>query len=143
MAPSTAPEAVSALVHTYAELLDDGDLDGVADLFAGATWRSGGGTVRCGTEEVRRAYDPVILYEGVPRTHHLISNLTVEIEGELARSRCYFSVVQAAPGRQPEIILAGRYHDEFALGPASWRFTDRLILADLIGDLRRHMRAPR
>ena len=31
---------ISALVYRYAELLDGGDLDGVTDMFADATWRS-------------------------------------------------------------------------------------------------------
>jgi len=120
--------SIVALVHRYAELLDDGDLDGVADLFAHATWRSGG-RVRHGRDEVRRAYDPVILYDGVPRTKHVISNLIVEGD----TSRCYFTVVQ--DGRA---ILVGRYHDRFEQVDGAWRFAERIIYADLVGDLSRH-----
>jgi hypothetical protein len=37
-------------------------------------------------------------------------------------------------------VIAGRYHDTFVQSGGSWRFTDRLIFSDLIGDLSRHLR---
>ena len=33
-------EEISALVHSYARLLDSGDVDGVTALFEHSTWRS-------------------------------------------------------------------------------------------------------
>jgi hypothetical protein len=37
-------------------------------------------------------------------------------------------------------VIAGRYHDAFArIDETGWRFTDRLILPDLIGDLSEHL----
>jgi 3-phenylpropionate/cinnamic acid dioxygenase small subunit len=131
-------DAVAALVHRYAELLDGGDLDGVAALFAHATWRAASGT-RTG-DAIRAAYDGVILYDGIPGTKHLISNLDVVVEGDTATSRCYFTVLQAPPGQPLRPILAGRYHDAFARDDLGWHFTDRLILSDLEGDLSAHYR---
>ena len=59
------------------------------------------------------------------------------------RSRsCYFTVLQAVPGLTLQPILAGQYHDEFERVDGDWRFTDRVILPDLIGDLSHHMRPP-
>jgi 3-phenylpropionate/cinnamic acid dioxygenase small subunit len=132
--------AVAALVHAYAERLDAGDLDGVAELFAVATWRSDRGTERRGTADIRRAYDLVILYDGSPRTRHVISNLIIESDGDSAASRSNFSVAQAPPGQALQIILAGRYHDRFEPDADGWRFADRYIHVDLVGDLRWHMR---
>ncbi len=57
-------------------------------------------------------------------------------------ARCYFTVLQAVPGLPLQPILAGQYHDEFEQVDGDWRFTDRLILPDLLGDLSRHMRRP-
>ena len=133
---------IRALIHAYAELLDGGDLDGVAELFAHATWRTARrADVLRGTEQVRRAYDDVILYDGLPHTKHVISNVTVISDGPpVASARSYFSVLQARPELPLQPLLAGRYHDEFEHVDGEWRFTDRLILPDLVGDLRHHMR---
>lgn len=146
-------DAIRSLIHSYAELLDAGDLDGVAALFEHATWRTAGrAEVLRGSEQVRGAYRGVILYDGVPSTRHVISNVTTVYDDRLpslpggrgrpvATARSYFTVLQAVPGFKLQPILAGRYHDEFEHVADEWRFTDRLILPDLIGDLTHHMRA--
>jgi 3-phenylpropionate/cinnamic acid dioxygenase small subunit len=133
--------AVVKLINRYAELLDSGDLDGVADLFSRAAWSSSlGGAPLVGRDQVRRAYDRVKLYDGRPLTRHLMSNVVVDLDtdGRSARSRCYFTVLQQPPGRPPRIVLAGRYHDRFELSGPSWHFAERVIHADLIGDLSLH-----
>lgn len=133
---------ITALVHEYTWRLDGGDLDGVAELFAHATWRSAAtGEVRRGRDEVRAAYDPVRLYDGSPRTKHLITNLTVVVDpgGDTATARCSFTVLQGVVAGEPvETVLAGRYDDRFDKVEGRWRFSDRLFLVDLVGDLRRH-----
>jgi 3-phenylpropionate/cinnamic acid dioxygenase small subunit len=140
----TDVDAITALVMTYAERLDAGDLDGVAALFAHATWRSPARTEPLrGAEEVRHAYDGVVLYEGVPATRHVVTNLVVELEPpDRARARSYFTVFQARPDFPLQAIICGRYHDTFERAAGAWRFTDRLILPDLVGDLSHHLSAP-
>ena len=140
-----AHESIAALVYGYADLLDSGDLDGVAALFEHATWGSGTRTERMhGSEQVRRMYDGVILYEdGTPHTKHVITNLVIDhAEGSTqASARSYFTVLQAADGTlQP--IIAGRYHDRFECVDGDWRFAERIIHPDLQGDLSKHMRGP-
>ena len=135
-------EAISALVMTYAERIDAGDLDGVAALFEHATWRS---SVRAeplrGAAEVRRAYDGVLLYDGVPGTRHVVTNLVVELEPpDRARARSTFTVFQARPDFPLQPVICGRYHDTFERIAGAWRFADRLIVPELIGDLSRHLR---
>jgi 3-phenylpropionate/cinnamic acid dioxygenase small subunit len=134
-----ARAAVAALVHRYAELLDAGDLDGVADLFAAATWSSGGRTLT-GRAAVRRIYDGVLLYDGRPMTKHVISDLRIDLDGDTASARCDFTVLQAPPGRRLQPVLAGRYHDRFTSDGGTWRFAERTIVTDLAGDLRHHFR---
>jgi 3-phenylpropionate/cinnamic acid dioxygenase small subunit len=136
--------AISALIYAYAERLDEGDLDGVAALFAEATWRTPArAQPLLGTAAVRRAYDGVLLYDGRPSTKHVISNVTVAVASDAATAsaRSYFTVMQARPDLPLQAIICGRYHDAFARGAGGWRFADRLILPDLIGDLSRHLRA--
>ena len=136
---------IASLVYRYAELIDQGDLDGVAALFEHATWGSGTRTERMrGTEQVRRMYDGVILYEdGTPHTKHVITNLVIEHDtgATHATARSYFTVMQAHEGvLQP--IIAGRYHDRFENVDGAWRFAERIIHPDLQGDLSHHMRGP-
>lgn len=139
----TDVEAITALVMAYAERLDAGDLDGVAALFAHATWRSPARAEPLrGAAAVRGAYDGVLLYDGIPSTRHVVTNLVVEIESpDRARAHSYFTVFQARPDFPLQAIICGRYHDAFERADGTWRFADRLILPDLIGDLRRHLRA--
>ncbi len=138
-------EAITTLIMTYAARLDAGDLDGVAALFAHATWRSPARAEPLrGVEAVRRAYDGVLLYDGIPCTRHVVSNVVVNVEGpERATGRSYFTVFQARPDFPLQAIIAGRYHDTFARVDGVWRFADRLILPDLVGDLSRHLRVGR
>jgi 3-phenylpropionate/cinnamic acid dioxygenase small subunit len=139
----TAEREITALVHEYARRLDAGDLDGVAALFEHATWRSTetGQTLE-GTERIRRVYDRVVLYDGSPRTKHLITNLDVELlDTDTASAHCYFTVLQGVvPGQPVDVILSGRYVDRFEKVGGSWRFADRLFVTDLIGDLSRHFK---
>jgi uncharacterized protein (TIGR02246 family) len=136
-------DAIRALVAEYAARLDAGDLDGIASLFADATFRSTrGGPVRTGTEEVRRMYDPVTLYDdGTPRTKHVLGNIDVEVDtgGLTASSRCTFTVLQAAPGAPLRAVLVGTYADRFTRVDGPWRFVERVVSPDLVGDLSTHM----
>jgi uncharacterized protein (TIGR02246 family) len=136
-------EAIRALIHEYAELIDAGDLDAVAALFTDGTWSSPGrGAPLRGAEQVLRAYDGVILYDGIPSTKHVISNVTIDITGDGAEAtaRSYFTVLQARPDFPLQPVIAGRYHDRFECVEGQWRFADRQIVPDLIGDLSRHLR---
>jgi 3-phenylpropionate/cinnamic acid dioxygenase small subunit len=98
-----------------------------------------------GTEEVRRGYGGVILYEdGTPRTKHVISNLVVDVDdgSTHASARSYFTVLQATDGVPLQPIIAGRYEDQFEKVDGTWRFSERIIHPDLHGDLSKHMRGP-
>jgi ketosteroid isomerase-like protein len=133
--------AITALVMGYAERIDAGDLAGVAAYFADATYRSAQGGDYRGAAAVREVLQRlVILYDGVPRTRHVTTNLVIELAGDAATARSYFTVLQAAPGAPLQPIVAGRYHDCFVRADGVWRFADRLIFMDLIGDLSRHLR---
>jgi 3-phenylpropionate/cinnamic acid dioxygenase small subunit len=133
---------VAALVHAYASRLDSGDFDGVSALFEHATWRSEStGEVLRGREEVRAVYERVRLYDGSPRTKHLISNLSIDVEPDVGRAaaECCFTVLQGVDSGDPiQIVLSGRYVDRFERVAGVWRLADRLFVVDLTGDLARH-----
>ncbi len=130
------------MVASYGARLDAGDLDGVAALFRNATWRSGTRTL-IGTAAIRAVYDDVILYDGVPSTRHVMSDVVVDLDGARATSRCSFTVFQARPDFPLQAVLVGRYHDAFACVEGTWEFRERVVHADLLGDLSHHMRARR
>jgi len=140
----TDHDAIAALIYTYAERLDAGDLEGVASLFAHATLRNDGFDAAFrGTEEILRLYrSSAMLYDGKPCTKHVTTNLIIEMDesGKTASARSYYSVLQARPELPLQIIIAGRYHDRFARIEGGWGFTDRLIFIDLTGDLRYHLK---
>lgn len=142
---ATPTEAITKLIYTYAERIDAGDFDGVADLLAGATLTfEGYGDVVAGRDAVARLYErSTRRYEdGTPRTKHVMTNVIVDVEeaGASAASRSYFTVLQAVPGAltlQP--VIAGSYRHTYALGASGWHVVTMHITIDLVGDLSHHM----
>ena len=135
-------DEITALVYRYAELLDSGDMDGVVALFADATWRSAAtGNVLRTPEEIRAVYDRIMLYDGTPKTQHLMSNLVIDVVdgADEASGRCYYTVLQGLePGEPIQAIVAGRYIDRYRRGSDGWQFADRLFIVDLPGGQARH-----
>jgi 3-phenylpropionate/cinnamic acid dioxygenase small subunit len=142
-----ARDEISALVYRYAELLDQGDLEGVVRLFANGTCRSGAsGRTLSTPAEIATMYDPVRLYEdGTPRTRHLMNNLVIDVDegADDATGRCYFTVLQGVETGGPiNVILSGRYIDRYRRGADGWEFAERLFHADIVGDLSHHYTTP-
>lgn len=137
--------AITNLVYGYAERIDLGDFEGVADLFRHAE------VTADGNDAVYRGYEAVLgmytsstrRYEnGTPLTKHVTTNLIIDVdeEADQAAGRSYFTVMQAVPGAlalQP--VIAGRYHDSFERVGGHWRFSRRRMIVDLVGDLSRHL----
>jgi hypothetical protein len=137
----TDRDDIVALIHEYAYRLDVGDFDGVVELFANAELHSTrSDIVRRSPEEKRAMYDGVITYDDEsPRTMHQLTNVTVTLDGDEARARTYFTVLQVLEdGLRP--ILAGEYRDQFARTAQGWEFRERVFDPKLFGDLSAHMR---
>jgi hypothetical protein len=134
MRPVGDRDEIAALVHRYAELLDTGDVDGVLDHFAHATWRSAAtGTVLRTREELRPVYEALVPAGAPIRTRHLMHNLVIELPtGDDAIARCSYTVLEgAAPGAPVRILLVGRYEDTYHRGTNGWHLTDRVFHVDL------------
>ena len=135
-------DEIRNLLFTYAARMDAGDFSGVADLFTDATYRGGGATFR-GAGPLREVLAAtVVLYDGVPRTKHLTTNVIVDVDAseETAQARSYFTVLQALEDFPLQTIVAGRYEDRLVRSNGTWRFDDRLVLMELFGDLSHHLR---
>jgi 3-phenylpropionate/cinnamic acid dioxygenase small subunit len=135
--------AVQNLIATYAELVDDGDFAGLGTLLADATFIGSGAPVS-GPDALQKMFrDMLIVYDdGTPRTKHVTTNVAIEVDEEAgtAVSRSYFTVLQALPDLALQPIASGRYHDRFDRCAGRWRFVERRVRVDLIGDVSRHLR---
>jgi 3-phenylpropionate/cinnamic acid dioxygenase small subunit len=135
--------AIENLIATYAELVDDGDFAGVGILLADATFTGSVGSVsgRDAIEKMLR--DTLIVYDdGTPRTKHVTTNVAIEVDENAgtAVSRSYFTALQALPDLTLQPIVSGRYQDRFERRDGQWRFVERRVRTDLVGDVSRHLR---
>jgi ketosteroid isomerase-like protein len=137
--------AIANLIYTYAEKIDLGDFDGVAELFTHAVVTAEGTQVRnIGKDQVLKMYvDSTRRYpdNGTPHTKHVTTNLILDIDEEAGQATChsYFTVFQQTEVLALQPVIAGRYHDRFERVDGQWRFTARHMLSDLIGDLSQHL----
>jgi 3-phenylpropionate/cinnamic acid dioxygenase small subunit len=139
-----AEQEIARLVYHYAELIDDGDLAGVAELFAEGCVAAPDGSEFHGAEAVLALYQrSTRIYEdsGTPCTQHVTTNLSICLEdgGDSATARSCFTVFQALDDFPLQPIIAGRYRDSFARRATGWVFLRREIQPRLLGDLSRHL----
>jgi hypothetical protein len=132
------------LIARYAECIDGGDFDGMADLLGHAAVGGGDGEpLLTGREAIRKLFSSTarIYRDGTPGTKHVTTNLILEIDEDAgtATARSYWTVLQAVPGLPLQPILAGRYHDRFERRGGVWWFSERRFLVDLVGDVSHHM----
>jgi 3-phenylpropionate/cinnamic acid dioxygenase small subunit len=143
--PSSSYRAIENLIATYAELVDDGDFAGLGTLLAEATFTGSGAPVSSSEAIEKMFRDMLIVYDdGTPRTKHVTTNIAIEADEEAgtAVSRAYFTVLQALPGLPLQPIASGRYRDRFERCDGQWRFAERRVRVDLVGDVSRHLRQP-
>lgn len=135
---------IENLLYTYAELIDAGDLDGLADLFAHGRIQAAPDTVVEGRDAVRALYESStrLLDDGTPKTKHITTNAIIEVdeEADAATSRSYYTVTQATDELPLQPIITGRYHDTFRRIDGVWWFDTREMLVDQVGDLSHHLK---
>ena len=142
-----AARAIENLLYLYAERIDAGDLEGVADLFAHGRIQASSGkapaTTFEGREKVLALYHASTrLYEdGTPRTKHVTTNAFIEVapDGASAVARSGFTVFQQVGDAPLQPIICGRYADTFHMIDGRWWFDTRVMMVDLVGDLSRHL----
>lgn len=142
---SSPLDALTALLYDYARRIDSGDLAGVGELLRYARIEvPPDGTVITGEQLAERFRRSIILYDdGTPRTKHVISNVTADVDDDtgVATTHAYYVVYQGLDGGPISPIVAGRYVDGFERVDGKWRFASRRYgLTDLVGDLSNHLR---
>jgi len=130
---------ISDLMFRYAELFDTGRFDEFAALFEHGQWHKAGP----GAAATRRwIEDNVRLYDGVPRTKHVTTNVVADVDEDAgtATASAYVTIFQALPDFPLQPIFCGRYQDRLTRINGEWRWTERRVLNDLYGDISRHVR---
>jgi hypothetical protein len=139
--------AIENLLHIYAERIDAGDLEGVAELFTHGRIQA---SLEATPEQTIEGCDRVLamyqgstrLYDdGTPHTKHVTTNSIIEVDTseKLASARSYFTVFQQVDDLPLQPIISGRYRDTFQCIDKHWWFDTRIMLVDLVGDLSHHL----
>ncbi len=145
--------AIEGIIFRYAEALDGGDLETLAELFAAGAIKPAVGEPVQGAQAVLDLYAKIVKFydadenpapyqrrQCTPRTRHVTTNLIFEFDNAVTQAevRSTFTVYQNLGGRN-EIIAGGRYVDQFQRTIAGWQLAERQILIDSPGDLSRHL----
>ncbi len=140
--------AIENLLYTYAERIDAGDLDGVAELFTHGRICGLEDTPEAtveGRDAVREMYQAstrIYPGAGTPMTKHVVTNARIEVDDDAgaASARSCYTVLQATDELPLQPIITGRYHDTFRRIDGTWWFDTRIMLVDQVGDLSRHLK---
>ena len=121
-------DAIREILAQYCFPLDDGDFAVMAALFTeNGTWDTafGRATGRAAIADLARS-----LRERAgdqrPRGVHLVTNISIALDGLSARVRSNWTVVQNSPAG-PKIGSGGAYHDELVKEHRQWLFRYRKI----------------
>ncbi|RAU90309.1 nuclear transport factor 2 family protein [Mycobacterium colombiense] len=139
---------ITNLIYTYAQLLDGGDLDGVARLFEhGRICGVQDGppeTVFAGSARVREMYEMAtrIYDDGTPKTKHNTTNVQLYVDeaAGTAQSTSYYCVTQATDDLPLQVIVTGHYKDTFHRVDGAWCFDSRTMFVDQVGDVSQHLK---
>lgn len=139
-----AHEQIRNLLYTYAERMDAGDFQGLAELFRGAAMCDiDGNEIARDVDGVLAMYrDGTQLYDGSPCTRHITANSIIDVDedGGTATARSTYVVFQGPPALPLQPIIGGRYEDRFDRdGDGTWRWSERRFAVDQVGDLSRHL----
>jgi hypothetical protein len=142
-----AHREIEQKIYRMGYALEDGDFDAVGELLRHATFGADmiGRKLFRGKDEIKAQYERTnITYPGKGRaTREMYDNVVVDIDLDAgtARSTTMYTVAQQVPreGAVFELLVAGRYVDEWALIDGEWHYTDRFIEVQFKNDLDRHM----
>jgi 3-phenylpropionate/cinnamic acid dioxygenase small subunit len=144
----SAETEIANLLYRYAECMDNGDFAGAAALFEHARLRVApgpDGTIDAATVLAIWTAGVMRYPDGTPRTKHVITNPIIEVDETAGTATCrsYYTVIQQTDDFGPQIIVTGRYHDQFQRFDGRWRYSFRdYSLMDMVGDVSHHLTGP-
>ncbi|MXW59907.1 MAG: nuclear transport factor 2 family protein [Acidimicrobiia bacterium] len=120
--------AIQKLAADYNHLIDSGSAEAWAQLFVPD------GTLEFGMPEGVKGHEDLAAFAATinPATRHVISNLSIDGEGEEAVASVYLEVYYTAPPGQPrELAITGIYRDQLRKEGGRWRYVSRQMMPDL------------
>lgn len=133
---------IQSLLCQYGSTIDRGDLEACAELFTYGKWRLDGKEAMVGKEGFLEGLQTLKIYEdGTAKTKHLITNIDITLaDDELsAKSESYVTVLQKTDDFPLQVIFSGHYYDDFKIIDGQWRYIDRTVRYELVGDMRAHL----
>lgn len=130
-------------IYRYPFLLDSGRFEELGELFADAMVYSGD-TVLADRDPLAYANtfrEWLQLYDdGLPRTRHMLANVMIEPQAAADEVvvRSYVMVFQQTGALPLQPIIGGDYRDTLRKVDGRWRFVERRMGNDLVGDLSAH-----
>lgn len=121
-------DAIREVLAEYCFRLDDGHFSEMAALFTeSGTWDTafGRATGRAAIADLARGIRERTGKQR-PRAVHLVTNVAIVLDGENARVRSNWTVVQNSP-EGPKIGSGGAYQDELIKVQGQWLFRYRKI----------------
>lgn len=131
------------LIVRYAELIDDGDFDGLGALFArGSVSFAPSGLSLHGAAEVASFYQDTVNLDpanGTPGTVHTVSNIHFAALERQIHARSRYQVTLLSDSAAPKLIAMGRYFDHFTVEGSDVYFQQRKIMSQYLGDVSDHL----
>lgn len=126
--PAEDRDAIRELLAEYCFRLDGGDFAGMAALFTeDGVWDTAFGKAagRAAIADLARSLRERAGSER-PRAVHLVTNIAIALDGNAARVRSNWMVMQNSP-QGPKIGSGGGYADEVVRRDGHWWFHNRKI----------------
>lgn len=118
--------AIHAVLHRYATAIDDKRWELLDDVFAedaAIDFTASGGPEERSLSAFRSwLQDSIGL---VPITRHHLTNLVVEVDGDVARSSAYLHNPLADDQGKVFLTIGGTYQDGWRRGDDGWRIVER------------------
>lgn len=125
--------AIWHLFMTYKHHLDQRDFHAYASLFTDdAEWIGNLGKV-IGPEQIERLLNETLEVwdDDRERTHHLVLNPVIEVDGDTATAESTWGYVTRDGDDAPVFAMLGRYLDQLRRTPDGWRFSRRVAYCDI------------
>ena len=121
--------AIQKLIADYNHAVDAGDGPTFASLFVESGSLDSGFNVVKGHDELRDFARVVPTM--APGARHVVSNVSIEGDGDDATARLYLQTWTTAGGAaETKLLISGRYEDTLTRDAAGWRFVTRKLIPD-------------